>query len=129
MPEINKEVIVIFLLILLALWVIYPFIEGFDAAGGEFLPVGAPKYGLRGDLLRQTSWLNHFLRPDRRIRISLSGGDMWESNTSPKAQGIKDCKRIACPPTPSKGYDNIDQCWQCGTNCRDKLPVPDMWPH
>lgn len=126
MIPINKEVIVIFLLILLALWVLYPFMEGFDATGTEFAQLGRPRYGLRGNPLRQIDIANYYMRPDLRIRISESGGKMWESNNSPMAEGIKDCHKIPCP---ANGYDSIDVCFQCGKNCPKKMIIPDIHPH
>lgn len=126
MIKINKEVVVIFLIVVLALWVMWPFFEGFDASGSEFVPVGADRYGLRGEPLRRSSIEKYFIRPDRRIRLSQSGGEMWEGNNDPASEGMKDCKKVPCP---ANGYDNIDTCYKCGNPCPDKFVVPYIHPH
>ena len=124
--NINKEIVAIFLLIILAIWVIYPLMEGFDSTTTEFVPVGSERYGLRGDLLRRSNIEKYFIRPDRRIRLSHSGGEMWESNNDPMTEGIKGCKAVPCP---ANGYDNIDTCYQCGNSCPEKMIIPDIHPH
>ena len=128
MPVIvNKETIAIVLVILLIIWLIYPFFETFDVTGMEFMPVGTDRYGLRGDLLRRSSIEKYFIRPDRNIRLSQSSGEMWESNNPPALEGIKECKKVPCPA--NDGYDNLDTCWKCGNECREKMRIPDIWPH
>lgn len=126
MERINKELIIIIALVVFALWVLYPFFENFDATTSEFVPYGADRYGLRGNLLHRRSIKDFYIRPDRRVRLSLSGGDMWESNYSPSEVGIKDCRQVKCP---EQGYDNIDVCFQCGSNCPNKMRIPDIPPH
>lgn len=127
MIKINKEVVALFLLVILAIWVIYPFFENFDVTTSEFVPEGADRYGLRGDLLRRSSIKKYFIRPDRNIRLSHSDGEMWESNNPPALEGNKDCVKVACPS--NDGYDNLDTCWKCGSQCREKMRIPDIWPH
>ena len=129
MININKEVVAIFLLIVLALWVAYPLFEGFerfDPATTTEVVSGDGKYGLRGELLRKSNIAKWFIRPDPRVRLSLSGGEMWESNKSPGEEGIKGCRKVPCP---SYGYDKTDVCYQCGSPCPDKMVIPDIHPH
>ncbi|QKF94327.1 hypothetical protein QKU48_gp0869 [Fadolivirus algeromassiliense] len=127
MIKINKEVVALFLLVILAIWVIYPFFENFDVTGTEFVSEGSDRYGLRGDLLRRSSIKKYFIRPDRNIRLSHSTGEMWESNNPPGMEGVKDCVKVPCPS--NDGYDGLDTCWKCGNQCREKMPMPDIWPH
>jgi hypothetical protein len=126
MININKEIIAIFLLIVLALWVAYPLFEGFDPATTTEVVSGDGKYGLRGELLRKSDPAKWFIRPDRQIRLSAGGGEMWESNKPPGAEGIKGCRNVPCP---ANGYDNIDTCYKCGSACPDKMVIPDIHPH
>lgn len=123
----TKDTIIVFVIIILALWVLYPIFEGFDASGREFVPVGALRYGLRGEPLRAESIRKNFIRPDRQIRLSESNSEMWESNDSPGSEGMKGCRKVKCPQ--NDGYDNTDTCWKCGKNCLDPIRIPDIWPH
>jgi len=127
MIKINKEVVVIFLLIILVIWVVYPFFETFDVTGTEFVAEGGDRYGLRGDLLRRSDIARTFIRPDRNVMLSHSSGEMWESNNTPAQDGLKDCRKVPCPD--NDGYDNLDTCWKCGNECRPKMEMPDLWPH
>ncbi len=114
MGKSNKEIIVIVLLIVIAIWGIYPLLgnfEGFNADSTEFVPVGSERYGLRGDPIRRSSIDNYFISNNRQITLSQAGGEMWESNRSPTAQGFSDCVSVKCP---GNKYDSQDTCWQCG---------------
>ncbi len=71
--------------------------EGFDKSGREFVPVGAKRYGLRGDLLKQIDIKKFYGSPDRQILLSDSGGEIWDSSYTPAQQGIKKCKKVKCP--------------------------------
>jgi hypothetical protein len=122
----EKEYIIGFIILLVVIWIFYPYFERFDATGTEFVPVGGDRYGLRGELLRRSSIENWYIRPDRRIRLSHSGGEMWESNYDPSVQGIKDCHKVPCP---SNGFDSMDVCWKCGDSCPKKMVIPDVHPH
>lgn len=130
MIQINKGVVVIFLIVILLLWLVYPMFgfELFDSTTSEFVPVGYPRYGLRGEPLRRSSILKYFIRPDRNIRLSQSSGEMWESNNSPAKEGIKGCRKVPCPMYHD-GYDKQDTCWQCGSDCPQKMKIPEIWPH
>lgn len=121
----NRQLIGIILIVLLIIWVVYPLFEGFNADGTEFVPVGGARYGLRGDLLRRSSIKKFFIRPDRRIKLSHSGGEMGEGDYSPVEFGEHDCTKVECP---SNGYDNLDKCWQCGKD-HYKFNIPNIWPH
>ena len=128
MNQINKEVVLIFLLILLALWVIYPLFsrrERFNADGTIFVPVGDQRYGLRGEPIRSSDSRKLFIREDPHVLLSQSGGEMWISNNAPASSGMKGCKRVQCP---AYGYDNLDQCWQCAGEGIVKQGIPDLWP-
>ena len=114
MDKSNKEIIVIVLLIVIALWGIYPLLEkfeGFNSDVTEFVPVGEQRYGLRGEPLRRSSIDNYFRNDNRQITLSQAGGEMWESNRDPTVQGFSDCVNVKCP---GNKYDDKDTCWQCG---------------
>jgi len=111
MLELNKEVIVIFFLVLLAVWVMYPFLEGFNVDGTEFAPLGAPRYGLRGNTLKQIDIANYYMRPDVRVVLNQAGGELWQSNNDPGDEGIKGCYKVPCP---ANEYYNQDVCYKCG---------------
>jgi len=132
MNQINKEVILIILVVILLVWLVFPMVfpgsELFDVTTSEFVPVGYPRYGLRGEPLRRSSILKYFIRPDRNVRLSHSTGEMWVSNKSPTDEGIKDCRQVPCP-LYHDGYDKLDTCWKCGSECRQKMKIPDIWPH
>ena len=122
---INKEYILIFLIVVLAIWVTYPYFEGFDATGREFVDVGEVRYGLRGDKIRRVPIQKYFIRPDRNIRLSQSNGMMWESNNTPAQDGIKGCSKTQCP-TNSNEFDSMDTCWSCGNKCPVDIQVPGI---
>jgi hypothetical protein len=131
MVNISKEVVLIFLVIVLALWVFYPLYdgyEGFDCKGREFVPVGQPRYGLRGEPLLRSCIDKYYIRPDRQIRLSQSNNLMWESDYTPGMEGIKDCRRVSCP-TNTNEFDAEDVCWKCGSSCPEKMKIPDIQPH
>lgn len=129
MQKINKGVVVVFLIAVLALWVLYPLFENFDANGSEFVPIGHERYGLRGDLLRRSDIRKNFIRPDRQIRLSHSNGEMWESNYSPENENIHGCQKVDCPMP--NGYDNMDTCWKCEGHdrCPKPMAIPDIGLH
>jgi len=102
--------------------------EGFGPFSLTFVPEGYPRFGLRGDLLRRSAIDKLFIRPDRRIRLNESGGEMYESNLTPPEEGMKGCKKVACP-TAYGQYDNLDQCWQCGDAYQHRSKLRDLWPH
>jgi hypothetical protein len=94
-------------------------IEGFSDDMRTFVPVGEQRYGLRGNLLRTRPRTDYYIRPDRHIRLSDSGAEMYESNYSPVEEGATGCVRVQCPrlndstPEVWSGYDEQDQCWNC----------------
>lgn len=134
MPEFNRNVVIVFLVIVL-LWLIirsmYPSkgksTESFNADGTEFPPVGCPRYGLRGDKLRSSDIANWYIRPDRQIRLNHSSGEMWQANRTPTQDGIKGCYKVRCPINDE--YDSLDTCWKCGSDCLQKMKIPDIHPH
>lgn len=114
MDKRNTEIIVIVLLIVIAIWGIYPLLEkfeGFNSDVTEFVPVGEQRYGLRGEPLKRNSIDNYFRSDNRQIVLSQAGGEMWQSNVNPTSQGFTDCAPVKCP---GNKYDNDDTCWQCG---------------
>jgi hypothetical protein len=126
--RINKQIVLIFLLVILAIWVVYPFIrkpESFNADGTEFVCEGCRRHGLRGDPLKQSSILKYYIRPDPHVMLNNAGGEMWISDNSPVEQGIQGCQRAPCPT----GYDNLDQCWQCSDAAQPRMESPEIWPH
>jgi len=127
----HKQLIIIFLIASLIVLLLQPYTERFDATGMEFLPVGEQRYGLRGDKIMSRDIAGNYISPKRQIRLSQSSGMMYESNTDPITEGMKGCRKLACPsgPRDTTGYDHLDTCWQCGSDCPTKLRVPDIWPH
>jgi hypothetical protein len=123
--SLTTNQIVFLLIIIIGLWVLYPYFEGFDITTTEFVPVGAPRHGLRGDLLKQ-HWIGQDFRSDyRQVLLSDSNGEMWESDYSPAQQGIQGCGTVPCPVN---GYDKMDTCYKC----KSSPPVPQsysIWPH
>src|SRR5579885_2345132 len=91
------EIVFIFLIIVCLIWVFFPLLEGFDATGTEFPPVGCPQYGLRGEELNRSDIRKYYIRPERNVRLSQTEGVMWESNLPPNMEGIPGCKREQCP--------------------------------
>jgi len=128
MDKINKEMVIIFFVIILAIWVVYPFMEGFNASTNEFVPVGDVRYGLRGDKLRRVPISKYFIGPNRNIRLSQSNGMMWEADASPEEQGIPDCHKTQCP-TNTNEFDSMDTCWKCGSGQQPKMAIPDIHSH
>src|SRR3990172_10896698 len=107
-----NNIVIAIIVIILVVWVIYPYFEGFHAAEYALSPLGHPQYGLRGDRLRTSSIDNFYISPQREIRLSQSNGEMWESDYSPMEQGMQGCYKVECP---SIGYDEQDTCWKCRT--------------
>lgn len=125
--EINKTVVIAFLIIVLLLWIFYPHFEMFDPEGIELLDTEYPRYGLRGDLVKRSCILNNYISPKRNIRLSFSGGEMYESSYTPIEEGFKDCRKVPCPN--NGGYDTLDTCWTCGSNAPQKMKIPAIHPH
>lgn len=125
------KIIIVIVAVIIAVWLfrmLYKkFTEGFDATGTEFVAVGQPRYGLRGDLLRTSPITNNYMDANRNIRLSQSGSDMWEADESPVDDHIPDCRQVACPG--KVGYGPTDKCWQCGSSDRTKTQIPDMFAH
>ena len=137
MAYLNKKIILIFLIIVLLVWIMYPTSthngsetftsdEQYDVMPSlESLTSG--RYGLRGDKLRRSSIYNWYMSPDRQIMLNDSSGEMWQANGTPPSFGIKDCRVVKCPINGE--YDNLDTCWKCGNDCQTKMIIPDMQPH
>ena len=127
MSRINKNIVLVFLIIVL-LWVLLrPYTESFSSDTTEFVPVGEQRYGLRGDPLRASSIDNWYMSPNRQIMLSDSSGEMWQANGTPPSFGIKGCRKVNCPHNGE--YDKNDTCWKCGNDCPTKTPLPELWPH
>jgi hypothetical protein len=126
----GTKVIIIFFVILFFLWLLYPYNmqEGFDATDTEFVDLGQPRYGLRGDRLDRSCILKYYKSPNRQVRLQQYGSEMYESNYSPVDEGRKDCRKVPCP-TYGDGYDSRDTCWTCGSMKPDKMVIPDIHPH
>jgi len=127
MVQIEKKILILVFIIIIIVMLIYPFYENFDSTMTEFVPVGYPRYGLRGDLLKRSNIKKYYINPNRNIRLSHSTGEMWESNKSPPDEHIKNCRKVPCPD--NDGYDKLDTCWKCGNECRKSIKIPDIWPH
>jgi hypothetical protein len=116
-----KDLIIIFLLIILAIWIFWPV---FNPSSEQFYndwkqdstPQNWPQYGLRGDLLRTESIDPTYISPYTQMRLSASGGQMTASSTSPPQEMFAGCIPVACPyydQLGNSGYDNMDTCWKC----------------
>ena len=120
-----NNIIIAIIVVILVVWLIYPYFEGFDSAEYALSPLSQPQYGLRGDRLRTDSIDKYYISPDRQIRLSQSNGEMWESDNTPEMDGIGGCYKVRCPPV---GYDGQDTCWKCRTK-EYRMKIPDIWPH
>ena len=113
-------------IIIIGVWILYPYFEGFDVTTSEFVPIGSPRHGLRGDLLKQ-HWIGQdFMSDYRQILLNDTDGEMWSSNWTPAQQGLKNCGKTGCPQV--NGYDKMDTCYRCKTD----PPQPqtfEVWPH
>lgn len=130
--ELNKNVILILLLVVVLFWALSSNFEFFaekpDYDVNGLIPIGYPKTGLRGEPLHWSSIDKLYIRPDRQIRLSQTGAMMWDANRSPIEQGIPDCYKVDCP-TCMGGYDKTDSCYKCGNNQPEKMVIPDIAPH
>jgi len=126
--EINIKTILVVIIVCLFIYLLYPHVERFDARTVEFVPVNAPKYGLRGDKLRTYDIARNYIGTHRQLALDPSSGQMWESDNSPISEGINGCTKTACPNNLTD-YDNLDTCYQCGSADRTKSRIPDMEPH
>lgn len=128
MAKINKEIVLVFLIIVLLWFLIRPYYhENFDATTSEFNPVGCTRYGLRGDKLRRSSIYNWYISPNRQIMLTDGNGEMWQANGTPPSFGINGCRKVKCPNNGE--YDSMDTCWKCGNDCPVKMIIPDLQPH
>lgn len=125
MDKLTTRNVALVLLVILAIWVVYPWVIGrperFDANMREFVPVGSDRYGLRGNLIKWTPIDKYYIEADQDVRLSQSGGEMWVSNSPPQG---KNCAKVTCPDW----YDRLDQCWQCEPKPL-KFAIPDIAPH
>lgn len=127
----ENKYLVLILVIIALMWFMKVNKENFDPHGVEFVPVGADRYGLRGDLLYRRSVSDYYIRPDRRVRLNDSSGEMYVSNFDPIDEGLKGCKKMQCPMTSrwEGSYDNNDQCYNCSDNFKWKIKMPNIHPH
>lgn len=105
----DKIIIIVILVVLL--FFIFPMREGFDKQTLEIVPVNAPDYGLRGDLLKTNDIAQLYMSPYQQVIINPSGGFMWSSDFRPNVWNNQ-CKTIACPNNLNN-YDALDTCWDC----------------
>lgn len=124
----ETELLVVLFAILLIWLLVRSKTEGFDATGREFVPVGYPRYGLRGDLLHVKPISTEYIERYPNVRLSSTDVDMYESNTPPGDEGVVGCKRVDCPDTVDK-YFQGDKCWTCEDNSFAKMTIPDIQPH
>lgn len=128
----EVKVIIVFVVILFFMWIMFPRVmtlsEPFDSTDTEFIGVGQPRYGLRGDKLQRSCALNNYMSPYKQVRLNLYGAEMYSSNHTPIEEGKKECRKVPCP-TYGDGYDKMDTCWTCGSLAHDKMTIPDIHPH
>ena len=122
----RNQIYALIIIIVLGAWIMKPYFEGFSIDTTEFVNVGAPRYGLRSDLLKQ-HWIgNDYMSNNRQIILSDSNADYTMSSYTPDQQGIKGCKKTGCPVN---GYDSLDTCYKCNNSKPTPSPVYEVWPH
>lgn len=130
--NISNNNLVLILLGIVLLWVFMESresnSENFNQDANEFVPVGSERHGLRGDMLRRSNIGRLYRNPNRQIRLSASGGDMYHSDRTPKQEGINGCKKVNCPCNTNE-FDKQDTCWQCGSTGYDPQKIPAMHSH
>lgn len=104
----QGQIIITVLVALLVLMLVLSFFrkESFDADMREFVPVGADRYGLRGNLIQSIPISVNYIKKDQDVMLSQTSGEKWVSNFAPQGQN---CNRVDCPGW----YDKLDQCWKC----------------
>lgn len=125
------EIVFIIIIIICLIWVFRPLFEtfeGFDNTGNVFVPVGYPRYGLRGDRLRRSDISKYYISPRRNIRLNHSNNVIWESNLSPIKENICGCGKAECPLNNNE-FDNLDTCWKCGSDQPEPMIIPPIHPH
>lgn len=124
----ETELLVVLFAILLIWLLVRSRREGFDATGREFVPVGYPRYGLRGDLLHTEPISTMFIDRHPNVRLSSTNVDMYESNTPPGEEGAVGCKSADCPDT-ADNYFKGDKCWRCTDYSFIKPMNLEIFPH
>ncbi len=129
--EFEREMLIVFFVILLVwlLVTLYRGREGFDADGREFLPVGYPRYGLRGDLLRTESIDTMYIKENPDVRLHHTNNEMYDSNNTPAEEGIEGCVKVPCPCTNGDNYYDGSPCWKCSGSGYVKQKIPPIHPH
>jgi len=118
--EFEREMLIVFFVILLVWLLVSSYRsntgntsnEGFDVTGCQLPPIGAPQYGLRGDLLHTESIDSIYMKRFPDVRLSSTNNEMYDSNYSPAEQGVRGCVKVPCPCTADNYYEG-SPCWQC----------------
>lgn len=124
--EINRNLVLIILIVLVGVYLM-SCNEGFSADTTTFVPVGAQRYGLRGEPLQASPFEKVFIPTPHHIRINHTGGLMYKSRVSPTVEGIEGCAKVACPIDSPEFQGNM--CWQCDDGCPDPTPIPAIHSH
>ena len=124
----ETELLVVLFVILLIWLLVRSKKEGFESISSVSLPVGYPRYGLRGDLLHTEPISTLYIDRCPNVRLSSTNVDMYESNTPPGEEGAVGCKKADCPDTPDN-YFKCDKCWQCNDYRTAKMTIPRIHPH
>lgn len=108
----KYEKVIAIILVVILFWLLFTPVERFDATTAEFVPLGAPRYGLRGDLLHQVPISTYFYPYKRQIRLTDNNNWMYESSIPINREpGSSSCVKTPCPAIGD--YDTADTCWSC----------------
>lgn len=129
--EMNKEMIFVFLLIIV-LWWLYANREGFISMGDPeninsiASNFGYPRYGLRGDKLRWSHINKLYYPAHRNIRLHETSNWMYQGYKNDPS--IVNCPKVSCP-TNTNEYDAEDTCYQCANMKPYRMKIPYLTDH
>ena len=126
--EFEKEMLIVLFAIVLIWLLVGAQKEKFNNISTVSLPLGYPRYGLRGDPLRTESIDKLYLSRYPNVRLHPSNNEMYDSNTPPGDENVPGCARHDCPYTPGENYYKGSPCWMCSTP-EPKQVIYDLWPH
>src|SRR5436309_3324560 len=103
----KEMLVVLFAIVLIWLLVVAPAParEGFHNMSTVSLPLGYPRYGLRGDRLHTESIDQLYLGRYPEVRLHPSNNEIYDSNVPIPAQGVIGCSPSKCPETQDGYYE------------------------
>lgn len=122
----TMTILIVLILIALIFMMGSKMYEGFDSTGTEFVPYGAPRYGLRGDLLHTRDISTNYIPKDRLIKLNHGGGMMWEADG--KITSTEGCDPVPCPSNTGY-YGEGDKCVMCNTGPEKRMEMPGFNYH